>query len=432
MLSGNFKRWVGAFKFFLSVMLMLLLWNSSTLRVFASPIDDASNYSVRVKTAVQFAFAEDDAGTAHGAGFLYDHTKGWVLTNAHMSGYGTGLLEVAFKGHDFVPAHPVYIDAELDFAVLKINPQNIPVEAKNVSLACGDTPLNGLEVAAFGHPHGLNFSASRGIISTVRFYKGVDWVQTDAAINPGNSGGPLIDVTSGNVVGINAMGLEDTQGLNFAVPIKPICKILELLENGKDPSPPNLPLSFATNENTEEHLIVSLQNHQTVPDGFQLGDRVIEINGEPVFTPTGLKTLLRGGVGDVDVLVERGGEEIELKAKFWPEKLVLSREYLLVDGALIAQDIYPERWQAEKLYHVQSVMEGSYAEQSGWVQYSRILSINGKRPSSLIQMKTLLENEKASTLIFKTWSVQETKLYDFNELVHWPFEVKYVPSIPEN
>ena len=43
------------------------------------------------------------------------------LTNAHMSGYGTGLLEVAFKGHDFVPAHPVYIDAELDFAVLKIN-----------------------------------------------------------------------------------------------------------------------------------------------------------------------------------------------------------------------------------------------------------------------------------------------------------------------
>ena len=45
------------------------------------------------------------------------------------------------------------------------------------------------------------------------------------------------------------MGLEDTR-LNFAVPIKPICKILELLENGKDPSPLNLPF-LATNENTK-------------------------------------------------------------------------------------------------------------------------------------------------------------------------------------
>ena len=71
------------------------------------------------------------------------------------------------------------------------------------------------EVAAFGHPHGLNYSASRGIISQIRYYDGVDWVQTDAAINPGNSGGPLIDLGSGKIVGINAMKLEDTEGLNF-------------------------------------------------------------------------------------------------------------------------------------------------------------------------------------------------------------------------
>ena len=56
--------------------------------------------------------------------------------------------------------------------------------------------------------------------SQVRVYDGVDWVQTDAAINPGNSGGPLIDLNTGSVVGINAMGLKDTEGLNFAVPIQ--------------------------------------------------------------------------------------------------------------------------------------------------------------------------------------------------------------------
>ena len=48
----------------------------------------------------------------------------------------------------------------------------------------------------------------------------MDWVQNDAAINPGNSGGPLIDLNTGSVVGINAMGLKDTEGLNFAVPIQ--------------------------------------------------------------------------------------------------------------------------------------------------------------------------------------------------------------------
>ena len=41
------------------------------------------------------------------------------------------------------------------------------------------------------------FSASRGIISKVRFYENHDWVQLDAAINPGNSGGPLIDLEVG-------------------------------------------------------------------------------------------------------------------------------------------------------------------------------------------------------------------------------------------
>ena len=79
---------------------------------------------------------------------------------------------------------------------------------------CSDRYLNGMAVAAYGHPHGLSFSASRGIISQLRTYEGDDWVQTDAAINPGNSGGALIDLETGQVVGVNANSFEDTEGLN--------------------------------------------------------------------------------------------------------------------------------------------------------------------------------------------------------------------------
>ena len=42
-------------------------------------------------------------------------------------------------------------------------------------------------------------------------------MQLDAAINPGNSGGPLIDLQTGKVVGINAMGLEDSEDKDYSL-----------------------------------------------------------------------------------------------------------------------------------------------------------------------------------------------------------------------
>ena len=65
--------------------------------------------------------------------------------------------------------------------------------------------------------------------------RGLDWVQTDAAINPGNSGGPLVDLSTGRVVGINAMALKKTEGLNFAVPSFPVCKIVNILRENQIP-----------------------------------------------------------------------------------------------------------------------------------------------------------------------------------------------------
>ena len=42
-------------------------------------------------------------------------------------------------------------------------------------------------------------------------------VQTDAAVNPGNSGGPLIDVDSGDVLGLVDLGSDEANGIAFAV-----------------------------------------------------------------------------------------------------------------------------------------------------------------------------------------------------------------------
>ena len=405
----------------LLILLGIVLWVPF---IHASPIDDASQYSVRIKSTVRYAFAGEDAGTSDGAGFLIDKQKGWVLTNAHVSGYGTGDIEVSFKGHDYHDAKPIYVDSELDIAVVKVLAENIPDDAIEARLDCGDRSLNGVAVAAFGHPHGLTYSASRGIISKVRYYNGIDWVQTDAAINPGNSGGPLIDLDTGDVVGVNAMTLKDTEGLSFAVPAKPICKILDLMKAEKNPSPPKLPISFAVNQDSEEYLIVAAGQGNKLPVGFVLGDRIIEAGGQSIDTPTALKTYLRGKTGKINVVLKRGDKEVKAELPFSPQPKLLDRQYVLADGALITEDIYPERWGMEGFYQTQSVREGSYAARVGWVQYRLIMSIDGVRPTSLPHIKELLTGDENKVIIFRGWSAQDLLMHDYHEVDYWPYKVE--------
>jgi serine protease Do len=396
----------------------------ASFNVQASAIEDASNYTVRVKSTISYGFAEEEAGTRNGAGFLVDKERGWIATNAHVSGLGTGEIEISFKGKDFVPVEAVYVDSELDLAVLKVEADNIPDTSLEAELICDDTPLNGLSVAAFGHPHGLSYSASRGIVSQVRFYNGLDWVQTDAAINPGNSGGPLIVIESGKIAGINANSLEDSEGLNFAVPSKPICKILSLLKAGLDPSPPFLPFDFAKNESSEEYLIIAPGMSGDIPEGFQAGDRILSVNGVGVSTPTQIRTLLRGRMGTADVVIQRGEKEIKRQIEIVPEKQILKRNYILADGALIAQDVYPERWALEGYYHVQSVRPGSFAERQGWSKWKLIISIDGVRPKSLDHILELLEGDDEKSIIFRGWSQRDDRMHDYYELSYWPYDVE--------
>ena len=43
-------------------------------------LDKAEKFAVRVKTSIAYPFAEDEAGTFNGAGFLVDREAGWILT----------------------------------------------------------------------------------------------------------------------------------------------------------------------------------------------------------------------------------------------------------------------------------------------------------------------------------------------------------------
>ena len=397
-----------------------LLFSGSAGAV-ADPLQDASKFTVRVKTSIEFAFAEDEAGTIRGAGFLVDDSNGYIVTNAHVSGRGNARIEVAFKGHSYEYAEAVYVDPDLDLAILKLTASLIPEDAVTAQLECTDRYLNGLEVAAYGHPHGLAFSASRGIISQVRTLEGEDWVQTDAAINAGNSGGALIDLETGFVVGVNAMGYNNTQGLNFAVPTPPLCSILALIKEGKDPSPPNIPVIFASDEELDEHLIVARVLDETWHEAVNVGDVVSSVGDKKVYTPRELREALRGHTGGTALSLLREGHEAAVMIDIAPQEAILNRPHILMDGALISYDVYPERRRSDGLFLIHSLAAGSLSEQSELKTYHAISSVNGVTPKSLRHLYSLLNSSKELSFIIRYWSESTGRLNDY---IH----VRYAPE----
>ncbi len=74
----------------------------------------------------------------------------------------------------------------------------------------------GEKVYTIGNPSGLEATFGEGLVSGLRMYKGVRFVQTSAPISPGSSGGGLFD-EHGNLLGITTFKVGDAENLNFAI-----------------------------------------------------------------------------------------------------------------------------------------------------------------------------------------------------------------------
>ncbi|HEX5626339.1 MAG TPA: trypsin-like peptidase domain-containing protein [Saprospiraceae bacterium] len=82
-------------------------------------------------------------------------------------------------------------------------------------------------VIAVGHPFGLKYTATQGIISnTSHLQNDLYYIQHDAALNPGNSGGPLVN-DRGEVLGINTFIIQNGQSIGFSLPARYIKQALD-------------------------------------------------------------------------------------------------------------------------------------------------------------------------------------------------------------
>ena len=136
----------------------------------------------------------------------------------------------------------VAVDVKRDLALIKPK-HGIEANSRYAKFGSNYSINIAQDVFAIGHPEGLVWSFTYGVISGLpspyewKYSDGTvhraNCVQTQTPINPGNSGGPLFN-SEGKVIGINSMGL-DAQGLNFAVRLNEFKDFLNRARNGEYP-----------------------------------------------------------------------------------------------------------------------------------------------------------------------------------------------------
>ncbi len=208
---------------------------------------DLGDLIKRANQSVVIINIENKAGQkiGFGSGFLIDD-KGLVATNFHVVARAAK-AGVVFEFKDGNKAEVKCLrafDKKRDLAIVELD--KTPKLAKILSLGPRTYPALGDSVTAIGHPQGLNFSATSGIVGGIRklsdretTVKPADdrvFVQSTAAIAGGSSGGPLLSDT-GRVIGINTSVLPG-QGIGFAVHVS---HLIDLLAQARAAAPQPLP-----------------------------------------------------------------------------------------------------------------------------------------------------------------------------------------------
>lgn len=161
--------------------------------------------------------------TGTGTGF-YLREYDLIITNDHVVA-DNHEVTIAGKTFDKALSRVWYTDRKHDLAFLQ---PPAGVELPALPLGRYETLKDGDEVIAIGHPFGLNYTATQGVISKVdRIREGLKFIQIDAAINPGNSGGPLVN-EQGEVIGVNSFIIRGGDNLGFALPVYYLQTALQL------------------------------------------------------------------------------------------------------------------------------------------------------------------------------------------------------------
>lgn len=179
---------------------------------------------------------ENVPGTENGMGTGFFIDKNVIVTNKHVVEKAAKIKVALESSPDFYEAEIVDTDPVADIAVIRIVDWNKFEDENEYGLLefAGPKDLTVTQpVYVVGHPWGLVWSVSKGILSAVdrKFTASPKiLIQTDAHVYNGNSGGPMLN-EDGKVLGINSIMLaKDGGSYGFAAPVILIEKVLRDFE----------------------------------------------------------------------------------------------------------------------------------------------------------------------------------------------------------
>jgi S1-C subfamily serine protease len=313
-----------------------------------------------------------------GSGFFVD-PRGYIMTNYHVissevdpeyEGYSRLYVRLHDNPDQRIPARVIGYDRVFDVALLKVE-----VDAPYVFSLTDIRQLSpGAPILAIGSPGGLESTITSGIISATgrRFLQMGDTLQVDVPINPGNSGGPLIDEDR-QLVGVIFAGIEQFEGVNFAIPSYWIQKFLPELFVERAIRHPWMGLSVIERRD-------GLRVTYIVPDspaaraGLREGDRLVRIAGqEPTSIGEAQDVILNRPLDTLlEVRYRRDGEEhgarLSLSERpFSPIETALDRDVQEeVYTPLFGMELEPEEgFLRINQFRVGEVYPGTVADETG-------------------------------------------------------------------
>ncbi|MAY73973.1 MAG: hypothetical protein CMJ31_04465 [Phycisphaerae bacterium] len=344
---------------------------------------------------------------SNGSGWVFDEV-GHVVTNAHVV-RGGSRIQVEFADGRVRSAQLVGADPYTDIAVILIEDGT---GVFPISRAIDEPVRQGQQAFAFGSPFGFKFSMTQGIVSGLGRVPGAaasfgasNFIQTDAAVNPGNSGGPLVNIR-GELIGMNvaiANGRDtdgtseegDSAGISFAIPLATIETVVPQLIRSGEVARGYMGVSFPRGEERAEATVyedgriwtgIRVANVEddgpSARAGLQANDLIIKLRDQHVADFGVLRSIVGGAAAgeNLPVTVIRDGEIFELNVKLgqMPAAVLASQasDAIQLQLGMIFGRIGNEA-------RVARVFTGFPADEAGFEEGQRIVSINGRAVNSI-------------------------------------------------
>lgn len=180
-----------------------------------------------VGTVHAIEYSRKSKTTHQGNGFFVG-PDGQFVTNHHVIPGNVYSAKIKLHtGQEYAVKEVLARNKEKDLLLVSVD---IPVDSFTYLKVNSKLPEIGEDILVVGSPKGLDQTATRGIVASVRRDSTHGKViQIDAPISPGSSGSPILAM-DGTVIGV-ATFKADGENLNFSIPGK---SLLELLAAGND------------------------------------------------------------------------------------------------------------------------------------------------------------------------------------------------------